>query len=40
LDLDEQQWDQQIENDIAAGKLDFLTQEALTEIESGNSRML
>jgi hypothetical protein len=29
LDLDEQQWDQQIENDVVAGKPDFLTQEAL-----------
>jgi hypothetical protein len=40
LDLDEQQWDKQIENDGAAGKLDFLTQEALAEIENGDSRML
>jgi hypothetical protein len=40
LDLDEQQWDKQIENDAAAGKLDFLAKEALLELESGESRML
>lgn len=40
LDLDEQRWDRQIECDVAAGKLDFLTQEALAEMESGNCRML
>jgi hypothetical protein len=40
LDLDEQQWDKQIELDVAAGKLDFLAKEALEELESGNCRML
>ncbi len=30
LELDEQQWDKQIESDAAAGKLDFLEQEAQT----------
>jgi hypothetical protein len=40
LDLDEQQWDKQIEHDVAAGKLDFLAKEALEELESGDSRML
>jgi hypothetical protein len=40
LDLDEQQWDKQIESDVAAGKLDFLAKEALEELESGDSRML
>jgi hypothetical protein len=40
LDLDEQQWDKQIERDVAAGKLDFLAKEALEELESGDSRML
>jgi hypothetical protein len=34
LDLDEQQWDKQIERDVAAGKLDFLAKEALEEIDS------
>ncbi len=40
LDLDEQNWDKQIERDITAGKLDFLTKEALEELESDDSRML
>jgi hypothetical protein len=40
LDLDEQRWDEQIEQDVAAGKLDFLAQEALAEFEVGNCRML
>lgn len=40
LDLDEQRWDEQIEKDIGAGKLDFLAQEALAEFESGNCRTL
>jgi hypothetical protein len=40
LDLDEEHWDEQIERDIAAGKLDFLAQEALTEFEAGNCRTL
>jgi hypothetical protein len=40
LDLDEQQWDSQIERDVVAGKLDFLTQEALSELESGDSQIL
>jgi hypothetical protein len=37
LDLDEQNWDNQIERDVAAGKLDFLAKEALAELENGNS---
>jgi hypothetical protein len=40
LDLDEQRWDEQIEKDIAAGKLNFLAQEALTEFEAGKCRKL
>jgi hypothetical protein len=40
LALDEQAWDEQIEQDIAAGKLDFLAQEALAEWEAGNCRTL
>ncbi len=40
LDLDEQNWDNQIERDSVAGKLDFLIKEALEELESGDSRML
>jgi hypothetical protein len=38
LDLDEQNWDKQIERDVTAGKLDFLANEALEELESGDSR--
>jgi hypothetical protein len=40
LDLDKQRWDEQIERDVAAGKLDFLAQEALAEFEAGNCRTL
>jgi hypothetical protein len=40
LDLDQQRWDEQIERDAAAGKLDFLAQEALAEFEAGNCRTL
>ena len=40
LDLDEQHWDEQIERDVAAGKLDFLAQEALAEFKAGNCRTL
>jgi hypothetical protein len=40
LDLDEHRWEEQIERDIAAGKLDFLEQEALLGIEVGNCRTL
>ncbi len=40
LDLDEQCWDEQIEQDIAAGKLDFLAQEALAEFEAGGCRRI
>jgi hypothetical protein len=31
-------WDQQIEADIRAGKLDKLAQEALTELRAGETR--
>ena len=40
LDLDEQNWDKQIERDATARKLDFLAKEALAKLESGQSRML
>ena len=40
LDLDEQNWDKQIERDVAAGKLNFLATEAFAELESGDSQML
>lgn len=35
---DYQQWDEQLEQDIADGKLDALAQEAIFEFESGNCR--
>lgn len=38
LDLDYQQWDQQLEQDIKEGKLDALAQEALAEFEAGDYR--
>jgi hypothetical protein len=40
LELDDQRWDEQLEKDIEAGKLDFLAQEALAELESGNCRTI
>jgi hypothetical protein len=40
LDLDEQQWDKQIERDITEGKLDFLAKEAFEEMASGDCLML
>jgi hypothetical protein len=40
LNLDEQRWDEQIEEDIAAGKLDFLAQEALAEFESEKNSLV
>lgn len=40
LELDEQRWDEQIARDVAAGKLDFLAKEALSEYEAGNSQQL
>jgi hypothetical protein len=39
LDLDEQNWDKQIERDVMAGKLDFIKKEALEELESVDSWM-
>jgi hypothetical protein len=39
-DLDEQQWDRQIERDAAAGKLDFLAREAFEELESGDCQTI
>jgi hypothetical protein len=38
LDLDYQRWDEQIEQDIAKGKLDALAEEAIAEFEAGNCR--
>jgi hypothetical protein len=40
VEKDWQTWDAQIERDSAAGKLDFLVNEALRDAESGNTRPL
>ena len=40
LELDEKRWDEQIEKDVAAGKLDFLGKEALAEHKAGRTRPL
>ena len=39
-ELDWEKWDRQIEEDSAAGRLDFLKAEALTAIEKGELRCL
>ena len=36
FDLDYQRWDQQLEQDVAEGKLETLAEEAITEFEAGN----
>ncbi|GAB4156260.1 MAG: hypothetical protein Fur0046_36180 [Cyanobacteria bacterium J069] len=38
FDLDYQRWDEQLENDIAAGKLDDLAEEAIADFEAGRYR--
>lgn len=38
LDLDYDRWDAQIEQDIADGKLEAFTQEAIAEFEAGHCR--
>jgi hypothetical protein len=37
-DLDYQRWDEQIEQDIAEGKLDALAEEAIAEFKAGRCR--
>jgi hypothetical protein len=39
-DFDSQVWDRQIDRDAAAGKLDALAAEALSDHQSGSSRPL
>ena len=39
-DLDYQRWDEQLEKDIADGKLDAFAQEAIAEFEAGNCRAI
>jgi hypothetical protein len=38
LELDQQHWDQQLEQDVADGKLDALAAEAIAEFEAGECR--
>lgn len=40
FDLDYQRWDEQLENDIAAGKLDNLAEEAIADFEAGHYRAI
>jgi hypothetical protein len=38
FDVDYQRWDEQIERDIAEGKLDALIEEAISEFKAGQCR--
>lgn len=38
LDLDHHRWDEQIEQDIASGKLEALAEEAISEFNAGRCR--
>jgi hypothetical protein len=38
FDLDYERWDEQLEQDIANGKLEALAQEAIAEFEAGHCR--
>ncbi len=38
FDLDDQRWDEQIEQDIAEGHLEAFAQEAIADFESGHCR--
>lgn len=38
LDVDYQRWDEQLEQDIADGKLEALAEEAIAEFKAGHSR--
>lgn len=40
LDFDGDAWDRQIEADVAAGRLDWLADEASDDLRSGNTRAL
>jgi len=35
VDLEQRRWDEQLDRDAAAGKLDFLREEAKAELEAG-----
>lgn len=40
FDLDYQRWDEQLEKDIADGKLEDLAQEAIADFKAGNYRAI
>jgi hypothetical protein len=40
FDLDYQRWDEQIEKDVADGKLEELAQEAIADFETGHYRTI
>lgn len=40
FEVDYQRWDEQLEQDIADGKLEDLAQEAIADFEAGNYRAL
>lgn len=40
FDLDYQRWDEQVEKDIAARKLDNLAEEAMADFQSGHYRTI
>lgn len=40
LDIDYQRWDEQLEQDIADGKLEALAEEAIAEFKAGHCREL
>ena len=40
LDLDYQRWDEQLENDILKGSLDFLAEDAISDFKRGNYRVI
>ncbi len=40
LDLDNRRWDEQLEKDIADGKLEDLAQEAIADFEAGCYRAI
>jgi hypothetical protein len=40
LDLDYERWDEQLEKDIEAGRLETLAEEAIAEFKSGHCRKI
>lgn len=40
LDQDQQRWDEQLERDVAAGKLNTLADEAIADFKAGRCRPL